>query len=180
MKWWQLVAVALIFLALGYFVGQSRIPPTAQTSTPVPKQPTNAPTTSVSSPTPTAQTPTNITSAINPLPTAGGGPQNDIIEIQQISPSQPVAQIGDDITFSVTIKNQAPYKKFIQAICFNSSDGNFGCAQGKNLGPGEVFNINNSGRFKTSGIKSVWITWTQDNQTYFRPVNAGSATITIQ
>ncbi len=180
MKWWQLVAVALIFVALGYFIGQSRIPPLVQTSTPVPKQQTNVPTTTQSPPTPTTQAPTNVISSVNALPTAGNGPQNDIIEIQQISASQPVAQTGDDVTFSVTIKNQAPYKKFIQAICFNSSDGNFGCAQGKNLAPGEVFNINDSGRFKASGIKSVWITWTQDNQTYFRPVNAGTATVTIQ
>jgi hypothetical protein len=124
--------------------------------------------------TPIKSTPLSI------LPTAGGGPRNDIIEIQQITASKPVAQVGDDIGFTVTIKNQAATKKLIKQLCFNSSDGNFGCTMDFNLYPGQSFNFNNSGRFTSGGIKTIWITWTQDGQNFYRPVGGGTAQVTIQ
>jgi hypothetical protein len=114
------------------------------------------------------------------LPTAGGGPRNDIIETQHITASQPIAQVGDDIGFTVTIKNQAPYKKLVKQLCFNSTDGNFGCTMDFNLYPDQSFNFNNSGRFTSGGVKTIWVTWTQDGQNFYRPVNAGTVRVTIQ
>lgn len=108
------------------------------------------------------------------------GPRDDIIEISHISAAPTTAQVGEDIGFSVTIKNQVSYKKLIQLLCFNSSDGTFGCARNFNLYPGESFQFNNSGRFTSGGIKSVWITWSQDGQNFYRPVNGGTAKVTIQ
>ena len=106
-------------------------------------------------------------------------PRSDIIEIQKITASTQAAQVGEDISFIVTIQNKAPYKKHIMSICFNSSDGNFGCQNGKNLGPHEKFNINNSGRFTSGGTKKIFITWTQDKVNYYRPLNAGTASVFI-
>ncbi len=183
MRWLLLFLGVMVLLVGSYFFGREQMLLQQQTTTVTPKttpQPTtpqvNAPAIVVTY-TPTA---TSANTNSNTLPSAGGGPQNDIIEIQQITASQQVAQVGDDINYTVTIKNQAPYKKFIQAICFNSSESNFGCASGKNLAPGEIFNINNTGRFHAAGTKSVWITWTQDGFSYYRPVNGGTAQVTIQ
>ena len=141
--------------------------------------------TSTPSPTPLliqqiTPTPTPVVSPLSVLPTAGGGPRNDIVEVGHISASQPVAQVGDDIGFSVTIKNQAPYKKLVKQLCFNSTDGNFGCTMDFNLYPDQSFNFNNSGRFTTGGVKTVWITWTQDGQNFYRPVGGATTTVTIQ
>lgn len=183
-----MILAGITILIAGFFLGRSQtlllgqnnIP---QTSTPSIAQQSNTLPANTPNPTPTiTSVSTSSTSTVNSnsLPQSGGGPQNDIIEIQQISASKAIAQVGDDISFTVTIKNQAPYQKILQAICFNSSETNFGCTQGKNLVPGEIFNINNSGRFHSPGTKSIWITWTQDNITYYRPVNAGTAQVTIQ
>lgn len=167
----------VVLLVGSYFLGKEQTPtltvsttqqPLATTFPTNPPPPTVVPTVIQDSTTSNASSPTD------------GGPQNDIVEIQKVAASQNVAQVSDDINFTVTIKNQAPYKKFVQAICFNSTDGNFGCVNGKNLAPGEIFNVNNSTRFHISGTKSVWITWSQDNYNFYRPINGGTAQITIQ
>jgi len=132
-----------------------------------------------STPTPTIYQ-TVIQSNTTVIPTAGGGPRNDIIQVGQIKSSQSVAQVGDDISFSVTIRNQAPYKKLVKQLCFNGTDGNFGCTLDFNLYPGETKNFNNSGRFTSGGVKTIWITWTQDGQNFYQPLGAGSVNVTIQ
>lgn len=107
------------------------------------------------------------------------GGRRDIVQIGAITVSQKEAYTGDDITFTVTIQNVASYKKFVRMLCFNSNEGNFGCSPGFNLGPGQVFTISNSGRFTSSGIKSVGISWSQDNVNYLAPVNASAVSVTI-
>lgn len=163
-----LLGIALVFFTIGFMAAKNQAVVVKQTTITISPSPTPTPTIILSQ------------SYSNPLPTAGNGPRNDIVEIQPITANKSVAQVGDDVSFTVTIQNQAPYSKNIQAICFNSTEGNFGCQNGKNLGPQETFNINNSGRFYSGGAQSVWITWTQDNVNYYRPLNATAATITIQ
>lgn len=174
-----LAAIVVIIFCIGFVVGQhvnitrviaqSGLAPTP-TSTPTP--------TPFPAPNPTA-TPVTYTPPAA-LPTAGGGPRHDIIETGHISASQPVAQVGDDIGFTVTIRNQAATKKHIVQLCFNSSDGNFGCTLDFNLYPDQSFNFNNSGRFTSGGVKTVWVTWTQDGQNFYRLVDGRSAQVTIQ
>lgn len=168
-------AILIVIFTVGFVVGQhTDIRRVGAQYLPVPTvspTPTNAPVPTV--------TPMPV---VRPqaLPTAGGGPRHDILEVGHISASQPVAQVGDDIGFTVTIKNQAATKKHIVQLCFNSSDGNFGCTLDFNLYPGESFNFNNSGRFTSGGVKTVWVTWTQDGQNFYRPVDGRTAQVTIQ
>jgi len=187
MKLFFLFLAGILILSAGFFLGRSQTlllgqNTTAQNPTPTIAQQIYMLPTDVPSPTsnPLSQGYAGQAININTTSQTGSGPQNDIIEVQQITASQQTGQIGDDISFTVTIKNQSPNKKNIQAICFNSSESNFGCTQGKNLAPGEIFNVNNTGRFHSPGTKSVWITWSQDNLTFFRPINAGTAQVTIQ
>lgn len=107
------------------------------------------------------------------------GGRTDIVQIGQITVSQPEAYTGDDITFTVTLENVAPYKKFVRQVCFNSNEGDFGCTPGFNLNPGQVFSLSNSGRFTSSGVKFVGVSWTQDNVNFYSPLDASSATVTI-
>lgn len=189
MRWWQLAILGVCLLIVGFLFGrivlssstqlplatsQQEISPTAQPV--ISSSPTIAPTTSVSS----SNYNTGGNNVGGLLPTAGNGPQNDIIETSPLSASQPIAQVGDDITYTVTLKNQALTKKNVQLICFNSSDGNFGCLNGKNLQPGESFTISNSGRFSRPGTKTIWVTWSQDSINFYVPVGANSTTVTIQ
>lgn len=111
--------------------------------------------------------------------TMRSGGRSDILQVGQIQVSQSEAYTGDDITFTIIIQNQAPYKKFVRQLCFQSSEGNFGCSPGFNLDPGQVFSISNNGRFASSGTKSVWITWTQDSTNFYSPVNSHPVTIQI-
>lgn len=111
--------------------------------------------------------------------TLPNGGREDIAQVGDIIASQPEAYTGDDITFTVTIQNQATYKKFVRQLCFQSSEGNFGCSPGFNLDPGQVFSMSNNGRFTSSGTKSVWVTWTQDNTNFYSPINNRSTTIQI-
>lgn len=111
--------------------------------------------------------------------TLSSGGRADIVQVGEITASQQEAYTGDDITFSVTIKNQAPYKKFVRQLCWESDEGNFGCSPGFNLDPGQVFSISNNGRFVSSGTKSVWITWTQDGANYYNPLHSKAAEIRI-
>lgn len=107
------------------------------------------------------------------------GGRTDLVQVGQIIVSQPQVYTGDDINFTVTLENVAPYKKFVRQVCFNSNDGNFGCTPGFNLNPGQVFQLSNSGRFTSSGVKSIGVTWTQDGTNFYSPVNASSAIITV-
>lgn len=181
MKLGYIIAGAILIFCLGFIVGQHN------DITQIIAQDIglSSPTSTVSPTSAIIQQaiPTSIPIKSTPLsvfPTAGGGPRNDIIEIQQITASKPVAQVGDDIGFSVTIKNQAPYKKLVKQLCFNSSDGNFGCTMDFNLYPDQSFNFNNSGRFTSAGVKTIWVAWTQDGQNFYRPVGGGTAQVTIQ
>ena len=105
-------------------------------------------------------------------------PRLDISQLA-ISSDMPCAQVGQDLNFTVTIQNNSPYKKFVSAICFQSSDGNFGCSPGVNLSVGQVYTISNSGRFTSGGAKSIWITWTQDNTNYYSPLNSHSTNVFV-
>lgn len=109
------------------------------------------------------------------LPSGG---RADIKQVGDITVSQQQAYTGDDITFTVTIKNQAGYKKFMRQLCFQSNEGNFGCSPGFNLDPGEVLSISNNGRFTSQGTKTIWVSWTQDGTNYYTPV--GSRVVTVQ
>lgn len=111
--------------------------------------------------------------------TSTTGGRSDIEQVSAITSSQQQAYTGDDIAFSITIKNTASYKKFVRQLCWESSEGNFGCSPGFNLDPGQVFSISNSGRFQSSGTKSVWVTWTQDNTNFYTPVNSNAASVRI-
>jgi hypothetical protein len=105
-------------------------------------------------------------------------PRLDISQLD-ISSNMSSAQVGQDVNFTVTIQNNSRYKKFVSAICFQSNEGNFGCSQGVNLSVGQIYNINNSGRFTSGGTKNIWITWTQDDTNYYLPLNSKSANIFI-
>ena len=129
--------------------GQSLPPTSAQTSL-------STSTTSQSTAQTPTQTPTNPF-AFTPLP-AVTGPENDIIETQPLTASRPAAQVDDSIIFSVTIQNRAVYNKDIQTLCFESTDGNFGCVWGINLAPGQTTTIQNVGTWTQGGVKNVWIT----------------------
>ena len=108
-----------------------------------------------------------------------GSPQNDISETQ-ITESQTSTQVGQDVTFTVTLTNNAPYYKFISAICFESTDGNFGCSSGMNLSVGQSFTISNSGRWTSGGAKNIWVTWSQDDTNYYRPLNSKPLQVLIK
>lgn len=99
------------------------------------------------------------------------GGRADIEQIGTITVSQQQAYTGDDITFTVALKNTASYKKFVRQLCWESTEGNFGCSPGFNLDPGQVFQISNNGRFVSSGSKSVWVMWTQDSTNFYTPVD---------
>lgn len=103
----------------------------------------------------------------------------DIKEISPLTASRTGAQVDDYITFSVTIKNVAPYTKMIEQLCFESTDGNFGCQWGVPLIPNQTFTINNVGSWTTGGTKSVWITWSQDGFNYYEPTNANHVLVNI-
>ena len=188
MKYNHIIFGAILIFCIGFIVGQHNDITqiiAQEAGSPIPTL-TPASPAGGSSPTPLfiqqiTPTSTPIKSApLSVLPTAGGGPRNDIVEVGHISASQPVAQVGDDIGFTVTVKNQAATKKLIKQLCFNSSDGNFGCTMDFNLYPDQSFNFNNSGRFTTAGVKTIWITWTQDGQNFYRPVGGATTTVTIQ
>lgn len=172
MSKWKIISIGIIIFICGYLIGnyQNIIRVFAGTSI----------TQIITSPTSTITPGVFVNSAPAVLPTAGNGPKNDIIEITHLSVSKPIAQVGDDINFSVTIQNQAPYAKLIKKICFNSTDGNFGCTQEFNFASMQIQNFNNSTRFTTGGVKTIWITWSQDGINFYRPVNSGTTSVTIQ
>lgn len=99
------------------------------------------------------------------------GGRADIEQIGTITVSQQQAYPGDDITFTITLKNTASYKKFVRQLCWESTEGNFGCSPGFNLDSGQVFQISNNGRFAARGTKSVWVMWTQDSSNFYTPVD---------
>lgn len=188
MKRGFIIAGALLIFCVGFIVGQHNDIAQIIAQELGSPTPTLTPASPAGGPSPTPLfiqqiTPTSTpikSTPLSVLPTAGGGPRNDIVEVGHISASQPVAQVGDDIGFTVTIKNQAASKKLIKQLCFNSTDGNFGCTMDFNLYPDQSFNFNNSGRFTSGGVKSIWITWTQDGQNFYRPVDGRTANVTIQ
>lgn len=113
-----------------------------------------------------------------PLPSISG-PQNDIAEIQPLTASRPSAQVDDYITFSVTIKNVASYGKLLQNVCFESTDGNFGCQNAIPLIPGETFTLHNVGTWNIPGTKHIWITWSQDGFNYYQPIGGKTISVSI-
>jgi hypothetical protein len=131
-------------------------------------------------PTPTPEPLPNVGQPFNytPLP-SNQGPEHDIVEVQPLTASRTAAQVDDSITFSVTIKNQAPYNKLLYNVCFESTDGNFGCQFGINLTPGQTYTLNNVGTWTSGGSKTVWITWSQDDINYYTPQNANTVTVNI-
>lgn len=173
--------VARIFILFFTIIGLSillngTVHAQSESSTPIQTSPSNA-TASLSS----APAPTRIFTnpfAFTPLP-AVNGPENDIVETQPLTASRPAAQVDDSIIFSVTIQNHASYNKDIQTLCFESTDGNFGCAWGINLAPGQTYTIQNVGTWTTGGVKDVWITWSQDGINFYQPLHATHAQVSI-
>ncbi|HVZ11696.1 MAG TPA: hypothetical protein VG965_01580 [Patescibacteria group bacterium] len=130
-----------------------------------------------------APTPTPTVSSVNafeytPLP-SDHGPEQDIAQVGPISASRNTVQVDDSVAFSVTIKNEASYNKDIQSLCFESTDGNFGCIFGINLAPGATYTANNVGTWTSGGAKKVWIDWTQDGRNFYSPVSGSSALINV-
>lgn len=104
-----------------------------------------------------------------------------IVESKRITADRITAETGETVNYNVTLKNTGEKKKFLTHICFNHSGGEtFGCLLNKNLYPGEEFNINNSMMYKTPGTYSVWVTWSQDGDNFYRPVGAGTAVVRVQ
>lgn len=129
-----------------------------------------------STPVPTATTPQIF--SYTPLPVYRGGPGNDIEEVA-FGASRYSAQVDDYITFTVTLKNIAPYNKRIIEMCFESTDGNFGCLRNINLAPGETYTSNNLGRWTSGGNKNIWIKWSQDEINYYQPVHSKTLHVNI-
>lgn len=102
-----------------------------------------------------------------------------IQETQKITASQSKVETGEQVDFSVTLKNVGNKKKFLTHICFQYSGGNFGCILNKNLFPGEEFGFSNSMMFPNPGTYQVWIVWSQDKTNFYRPINGGSAPIIV-
>ncbi len=125
--------------------------------------------------------PTPITNSFNytPLPTNDGGPQNDISESSPLTVNRSTIQVDDWATFSVTVKNVATYNKMIQALCFESTAGNFGCDWGINLAPGQTYTANNVGSWNTTGIENIWVTWTQDGTNWYQPLGANKVSVNV-
>lgn len=113
-----------------------------------------------------------------PLP-AVNGPENAIIEVTPLTATRSIVQVDDSVTFSVTLQNRASYSKELKTVCFESTDGNFGCQWGINLAPGQTFTINNVGTWTQGGTKNVWVTWSQDGMNYYQPRAAQTATIQV-
>lgn len=113
-----------------------------------------------------------------PLP-ATHGPEQDITEVTPLIASRSSAQVDDWISFTTTIKNTSVYTKNLQTVCFESTDGNFGCDWGISLQPGQTDTINNVGSWTSGGTKNVWITWSQDGINYYQPMDATTVTINI-
>lgn len=156
------------------------------------------PSTGLSASTPGTQTATTLQQNTLPAATGDSSPQSapvtdpttqqhrletggraDIEQIGIITVSQQQVYTGDDITFTITLKNTASYKKFVRQLCWESTEGNFGCSPGFNLDPGQVFQISNNGRFTSSGSKSIWVMWTQDSTNFYVPVNTMPARVQI-
>ncbi len=125
--------------------------------------------------------PTSVTSPFNftSLPTNTGGPQNDIYESNQLTVNRSTVQVDDWVKVSVGIKNVATYNKTIQALCFESTAGNFGCDWGINLTPGQTYYANNIGSWTTTGTQNIWVTWTQDGVNWYQPLNAHIVSINV-
>lgn len=104
-----------------------------------------------------------------------------ITESRAVTASQSHAEIGQQIDFSLALKNIGTAKKFLTHICMQESGGaTFGCIMNKNLYPGEEFGFSAGMTFPKPGTYSVWVTWSQDGTSFFRPLNAHSATVTIE
>jgi hypothetical protein len=103
-----------------------------------------------------------------------------LLEVGKISVDKNHAETGENVNYTVTIKNTGNKRKFLTHICFNHS-GNvtFGCVRNVNIEAGSEFNLNNTMQYTNSGNYSVWITWSQDHTNFYRPNNAGVATMTI-
>lgn len=103
-----------------------------------------------------------------------------IMETQKISADRAMAETGETVNYTVTLKNTGNKKKFLTHICFNHSGGvTFGCLLNMNLESYKEFNINNSMTYKTPGTYSTWVTWSQDGNNFYRPQSGGSAVVKI-
>ena len=114
-------------------------------------------------------------------PAVPGKPIDKFIikETQKITAGQNRVETGEEVNFSVTLKNIGNKKKFLTHICFQYSGGNFGCVLNTNLFPEQEQNFNNSMMFPNPGTYSVWVVWSQDKTNFYRPLNGGSASITV-
>lgn len=103
-----------------------------------------------------------------------------ITETGRMTADKLSAQTGENVNFTVTIKNEGQEKKFLTHICFNHSGGvTFGCVLNKNLESGESFNINNTMQFTSPGTYAVWLTWSQDHTNFYRPQRSGIASVRV-
>ncbi len=128
-------------------------------------------------PTPTPYVPPNPFS-YTPLPTNTGGPENDISEVS-FTESRNTAQIDDYITFNVTIQNVSSHDKVLNNLCFQSSDGNFGCVWNIHLAPGQTYSASNVGSWTSGGTKDIWVTWSQDPINSYQPLRSKTLMVNI-
>ena len=100
-------------------------------------------------------------------------------EAEKIRADKTEAQTGETVNFSVTVKNTGVEKKFLTHLCFNYTGGNFGCVRNVNIAAGDLLNVNNSMMFKDPGVQTVWVTWSQDGQNFYRPANSGTVNVSV-
>jgi len=175
--------IALIFFILGavaVFIYQGKILKTkaedyqeigsAPSSTPIP--------TKIIIPTPTiVQTNSSQTGFQAPAPSS----KLTILESRKITANRTLLETGETVDFAVALKNIGTKAKSISHICFHHSGGvTFGCLRDIYLPAGEEFPFNNTMIFTDPGTYSVWIDWSQDGVNFYRPINGGAATVTVE
>jgi hypothetical protein len=102
-----------------------------------------------------------------------------ITESKKLSSDRATAQTGERLSFYAGITNTGQNKKFLTHICFESSNGPFGCIRNHNLGPNESLSFSNSATFNKVGNYIIWISWSQDGVNFYKPNNASSIKVEI-
>jgi hypothetical protein len=107
-----------------------------------------------------------------------------IVENQSMTSDKVRVETGENVVFSTTIKNEGTKTKHLTHLCFNHSGGvTFGCLngpQGPTLDPGEEFPLGGATVFTQSGTYSVWLTWSQDETNFYRPLNGSAVKVVVE
>jgi len=103
-------------------------------------------------------------------------------------------ETGEEVQFWATIKNSGVKMKHLTHVCFNHSGGvtpvpdgrngvvTFSCLngpQGPNIDPGREFAIHGTTKFLSPGSYSVWLSWGQDENNFYKTNNGGTAKIRV-